>query len=136
MAKAAIYAEEAKRLFVVEGFSLDAIVGMLNGKVSRKTLFNWKVEGQWESKRKEYLEQTKDLHAQLKDIVDITVKEAKARPSSKNIRAMFQALAALDKYTGMKLSKGDAPEADPSEIARALSPETLDYIKKALYGLS
>jgi hypothetical protein len=136
MAKAAIYAEEAKRLFVVEGFSLDAIVGMLDKKVSRKTLYNWKIEGQWEDKRREYLEQTKDLGGQIKDIVDITAKNAKAHPSSKTIRAMFQALVSWEKYNNMKLGKGDAPETDPTEIAKTLSPETLDYIKKALYGLS
>jgi len=135
MAKAAIYAEEAKRLFVVEGFSLDAIVGMLDKKVSRKTLFNWKVEGEWEAKRREYVEQTKDLGDQLKDIVDVAVKEAKARPSSKSIRAMFQALVAWERYNNMKLGKGEAP-ASEQEIAKTLSPETLDYIKKALYGLS
>jgi len=135
MAKAAIYNEEAKRLFVVEGFSLDAIVGMLDKKVSRKTLFNWKKEGEWEAKRKEYLEQTKDLGGQLKDIVDVAVKEAKARPTSKSIRAMFQALVAWEKYNNMKFGKGDTPEAE-KDVAKTLSPETLDYIKKALYGLS
>jgi len=136
VAKAAIYHEEAKRLFVVEGFSLDAIVGMLDKKVSRKTLYNWKTQGEWEKKRKEYLEQSIDLRDQLKDIVDITVKEAKARPTSKNIRAMFQALATLDRYSGMKLGKGDSPEDEPKDLVKTLSPETLDYIKKALYGLS
>jgi len=136
MGKAAIYAEEAKRLFVAEGFSLDAIVGMLSNKVSRRQLFNWKKEGEWEAKRKEYVAQTKDLRAQLKDIVDVTVKEAKARPTSKNIRAMFQALVALDRYSGMKLGKGENAEAEQKDLAKTLSPETLDYIKKALYGLS
>lgn len=136
MAKAAIYAEEAKRLFVVEGFSLDAIVGMLDKKVSRKTLFNWKREGEWDAKRKEYLAQSVGLRQQLKEIVDVTVKEAKAHPTSKTIRAMFQALVALDRYSGMKLGKGDDGEDEQKDMAKTLSPETLEYIKKALYGLS
>lgn len=135
MAKAAIYAEEAKRLFVIEGFSLDAIVGMLDKKVSRKTLFNWKTEGEWDAKRKEYLAQRVDLTDQLRDIADLAVKEAKARPTSKSIRAMLQALVAWEKYNNMKVGKTETPD-DVSTTAKQLSPETLDYIKKALYGLS
>lgn len=135
MAKAAIYAEDAKRKFVEEGLSLDAIVGILVGKVSRKTLYNWKVQGDWETKRKEYLAQTKGLGNQLRRIVDVTAENAEAKPTSKTIRAMLQALVAYEKYMGMNLGPTESTEKE-KDIAKTLPPETLIYIKKALYGLS
>ena len=116
MAKAAIYAEEAKRLFVVEGFSLDAIVGMLNKKVSRKTLYNWKTEGEWDSKRKEYLEQTKDMYEEILEIARLTIKEAKANPTPHNIYAMSKAIAALKQYQGVKVLEEETTPKERKEL--------------------
>ena len=65
MSKQAIYYEEAKRLYVYEGFNLDTIVGMFESKVSRKTLYNWKTEGEWDQKRVEHAKSTEDIQAQL-----------------------------------------------------------------------
>jgi uncharacterized protein YhaN len=116
MAKAAIYAEEAKRLFVVEGFSLDAIVGMLNKKVSRKTLYNWKMEGQWEEKRRAYLDQTKDMYEEIGDIARLTIKEAKANPTPHNIYAMSKAIAALKQYQGVKVLEEETTPKERKEL--------------------
>lgn len=136
MAKAAIYAEEAKRLFVVEGFSLDAIVGMLNKKVSRKTLYNWKTEGDWEGKRKEYLEQTRDMRDEIVEIAKLTIKEAKERPTPKALLAMCRAISALKSYDALNLLDDETTDEQRQKLTKDLSPETLEHIKKAIYGLS
>ncbi len=131
MAKAAIYHEEAKRLYVVEGFSLDAIVGMLNGKVSRKTLYNWKVQGNWDEKRREYLQQTKDLYEEILEIARLTIKEAKANPTPHNIYAMSKAIAALKQYQGVKLIE---EETTPEE-RKGLTQDAIRQIEKEVLGL-
>ncbi len=131
MAKAAIYHEEAKRLYVVEGFSLDAIVGMLNKKVSRKTLYNWKIQGEWDVKRKEYLKQTKDLHEEILEIARLTIKEAKANPTPHNIYAMSKAIAALKSYHGVKVIE---EETTPAE-RKGLTQDTIKQIEKEVLGL-
>lgn len=136
MAKQAIYIEEAKRLFVQDGFSLDAIVGMLNGKVSRKTLYNWKVQGEWETKRKNFLEETKDLRDEIREIAKLTIAEAKARPTPKNLLAMCRAIAALKNYDGVKLLEDETTEAQRKDLTKEISPDNLEYIKKVIYGLS
>ena len=81
MAKQALYYDDAKRLFVFEGFSLDAIVGLLDNHVARKTLYNWKMQGNWEDKRKKHLNKAKDLQTDLVDLAELTIKEAKDRKS-------------------------------------------------------
>ena len=131
MAKAAIYCEEAKRLYVVEGFSLDAIVGMMGKKVSRKTLYNWKIQGEWDAKRKNYLKETKDLQADLLELAKLTIKEAKANPTPHNIYAMSKAIAALKSYQGVKLIE---EETTPQE-RKGLTEETVKQIEKEVLGL-
>jgi hypothetical protein len=128
MAKAAIYHEEAKRLFVMEGFSLDAIVGMLGKNVSRKTLFNWKTQGEWEAKRKEYLSQTKDMYEEIAEIARLTIKEAKANPTPHNIYAMSKAIAAMKQYQGVKVIED---ETTPQE-RKGLTEDAVKEIEKKL----
>lgn len=112
MAKTAIYFDEAQRLYVNEGLSLDAIVGILANKVSRKTLYNWKVQGEWDTKRKNYLKETKDLQEDLLELAKLTIKEAKANPTPHNIYAMSKAIAALKSYQGVKLIEEETTPAE------------------------
>lgn len=135
MGKIALYYDEAERLYVREGFSLDAIVGMLGKNVARKTLFNWKRDHEWEEKRKKYLEETRDLRTQLREIAELCIKEAQARPTPKNLLAMCRAISALKNYDGMSLLENETTSEDRGKIVKELTPETLDYIKKAIYGL-
>lgn len=128
MAKAAIYHEEAKRLYVAEGFSLDAIVNMLGNKVSRKTLYNWKVQGEWDAKRKNYLKETKDLQEDLLELAKLTIKEAKANPTPHNIYAMSKAIAALKAYQGVKLIED---ETTPQE-RKGLTEDAVKEIESKL----
>lgn len=128
MAKLAIYNDEAKRLYVQEGLSLDAIVGILGNKVSRKTLYNWKIAGQWDEKRKEYLEQTKDMYEEIIEIARLTIKEAKANPTPHNIYAMSKAIAALKQYQGVRVLED---ETTPKE-RKGLTEEAVKEIETEL----
>ncbi|MEW6115371.1 MAG: hypothetical protein AB1553_00520 [Nitrospirota bacterium] len=128
MAKLAIYNDEAKRLYVQEGLSLDAIVGILGGKVSRKTLYNWKIAGQWDEKRREYLNQTKDMYEEIIEIARLTIKEAKANPTPHNIYAMSKAIAALKQYQGVKVLED---ETTPKE-RKGLTEDAVKEIETEL----
>lgn len=131
MAKQAIYVEEAKRLYVNEGFSLDAIVGMLNNKVSRKTLYNWKTQGDWDTKRRNYLKSTEDLQSQLVKLAQIALKEALANPTPHNVYAVTKAIAALKQYQGVKLIED---ETTPDQ-RKGLTSDIIKTIEKEVLGL-
>lgn len=117
MAKTAIYFDEAQRLYVNEGLSLDAIVGIFNNKVSRKTLYNWKVQGDWDTKRRNYLKETKDLQEDLLELAKLTIKEAKANPTPHNIYAMSKAIAALKNYQGVKLIEDESEKKEEDAVS-------------------
>lgn len=116
MAKKAIYYEEAKRLFVNEGVSLDVIVGILGSKVSRKTLFNWKTDGDWDSQRQNYLKSTKDLREELLEIAKLAIKNAKAKATPHNVYAVVRAISALKQYEGVKLLDEETTPKDRANI--------------------
>ena len=128
MAKQAIYMDEAKRLFVQDGFSLDTIVGMLDGKVSRKTLYNWKIQGEWEMKRKNYLNETKDLYSQLIELARRMLKEALANPTSKNANAAFNAVSRLLPKDGTRIIEEETTEPE----RKGLTEEAVKEIEKEL----
>lgn len=128
MAKQALYFEEAQRLYVQEGLSLDAIVSILGKKVSRKTLYNWKVQGDWDTKRKNYLKETEDLQAQLMQLAKIAMKEAMANPSPHNIYALTKAISALKTWQGVKVIEEETEKAsvdDLREIIKTIASEEI-----------
>jgi hypothetical protein len=131
MAKQAIYYEEAKRLYVNEGLSLDAIVGIFNNKVSRKTLYNWKIKGDWDTKRRNYLKSTEDLQKQLTKLAQIALKEALANPTPHNVYAVTKAVAALKQYQGVKLLED---ETTPKQ-RKGLTKEIVKQIEREVLGL-
>lgn len=128
MKNAALY-EEAKRLYVIEGISLDAIVELLQDKVARKTLYNWKSANNWDEQRKKYVEETADMQKEIREITKIAIREAKANPTPHNIYAVVKALSALKLMSHLKDIDSD------NEKDKQISKETIDFIQKELLGL-
>lgn len=129
MKNAALY-EEAKRLYVIEGFSIDAIVELLKDKVSRKTLYNWKIANNWDDQRKAYQQENEDLQKEIKEIARIAIKEAKANPTPHNIYAVVKALSALKLMQGIQIA-----EDDTEEKIKAISKETFEFVQRELLGV-
>jgi hypothetical protein len=129
MKNAALY-EEAKRLYVIEGFSVDAIVELLKDKVSRKTLYNWKTANNWDDQRKAYQKEDEDLQKEIREIARIAIKEAKANPTPHNIYAVVKALSALKLMQGIELV-----EDEKGEQITGIKKETIELIKKEMLGL-
>jgi len=106
---------------------------MLGKNVARKTLFNWKKDGEWDEKRKKYIEQNKDTKEQLKRIVDITLERAEGDPTPKNLLALLRSIQAFESYGGIKpqIEGTDEPKKGGKG---GFSPEAIEAIK-GLYGL-
>ena len=129
MKNAALY-EEAKRLYVTEGFSIDAIVELLKDKVARKTLFNWKTANNWDDQRRAYQQENEDLQKEIKEIARIAIKEAKANPTPHNIYAVVKALSALKLMQGIQVI-----EDGSEEKIKGISKETFEFVQKELLGV-
>ncbi len=129
MKNAALY-EEAKRLYVTEGFSVDAIVELLKDKVARKTLYNWKTANNWDDQRKAYQQENEDLQKEIKEIARIAIKEAKANPTPHNIYAVVKALSALKLMQGIQIV-----EDDSGDKVKGISKETFEFVQRELLGV-
>jgi len=113
MSKLRVFYEEAQRLYVNDGFSLDAIVELLKGNVSRKTLFNWKTDHNWDDKRKKEIETTENFQVELKEIVRMAIDQYKAEPSAHNMFAIAKAISALKTLQGVR--SAELPEESGSK---------------------
>lgn len=130
MKNAALY-EEAKRLYINDGFSLDAIVSLLKNNVSRKTLFNWKQKNNWEKQKENYLKQNQDLQEEILEIAKVTIKEAKANPTPHNIYAVVKAISAMKLLQGVNLKE----QAETEEKTKNISKETFEFVQKEILGM-
>lgn len=63
MAKKDIYFDTAEHLYVIDQHTLNEIASRLS--VSERTLVNWKAQGEWDEKRKQYLASRQSFHEEL-----------------------------------------------------------------------
>lgn len=63
MAKRAAYFAECERLYVIEQCTIAEIASRL--RLGEKTVREWKAEGDWETKRKQYLTSKQSFHEEL-----------------------------------------------------------------------
>jgi serine/threonine protein phosphatase PrpC len=130
--KSAVLYEEAKRLYVHDGFSLDAIVELLKNQVSRKTLYNWKTKYEWDKEREQVLKQNESLKQGILEIAQKAVQEAKANPTPHNIYAVVKAISALKLLEGVSIDKEESSEDDKP---KTISKETIEFIQKEILGV-
>ena len=124
--KSVVIYEQAKKM-ILEGYSLDAIVELLKDTVSRKTLFNWMKEHNWEEQRKNRMEADDDLQKELLEIAKASIREAKANPTAHNIFAVVKAISALKLLQGVNIKneKEDKPTGIKEETIREIEREIL-----------
>jgi len=135
LAKTALYAAEAERLYVAQGLSLDAVLGILEGKVSRKTLYNWKIEGRWDEKRKKHEEFEIEIADGVRNLVKKTMMEAIANPSRTSILAFKQAYSIAKMTDEPLLTFMEGGKKSGSEDEVLARKEELRNLLKETFGV-
>ncbi len=113
--------QEAGRLFA-EGTSMQMLSRIYDSKVSRKTLYNWRNEDKWDEIRKSQISKSASIKQGLEDLLENSMREAKANPSPSNIFAVVKMLSAYRTFTQIPKSLVDEGETETSKI----NPEELD----------
>lgn len=136
MAKTAMYLAEAERLYVAQGLSLDAVLGILEGKVSRKTLYNWKVEGDWDNKRKKHEEFEIEIADGVRNLVRKTMTEAIANPSRMTLLAFKQAysIAKMTDEPFLNFMEGNK-KPDQAEDSISQKKQQLATLFEEIFGV-
>jgi hypothetical protein len=110
VAKKQLYFAEAERLYVIEQCTFAEIASRL--KVNEKTVRSWKEEGDWDTKRLQYLKSKQSFHEELYTF---------ARLLLKNIREDMEAGKQVDAnrlYTLTRMIPQLVKVKDYEEVAR------------------
>ncbi len=128
--KKAQYYEDAKRMYVNQGFDLDTIAKLLQKQVSRRTLYNWKQDNAWDESRKKFLASQEGIQDELVELLKATVKEARAKPSPHNIYSVVKMISALNIFQKVDLEPGDEENNN-----RNITPDSIKLIKREILGM-
>jgi len=128
---------EARDYFVNHNFGIETILKIFGKDVSRKTLYNWRKEDDWDGQRKAIASENEILSADLLDLTRTVVAEAKANPTSKHIAAVAKMVGVLRVLRQVNI---DAPPPTAAEVGKpeekkTLSLDVIRQVEQELFGL-
>ncbi|HOW51766.1 MAG TPA: hypothetical protein PLV42_06955 [bacterium] len=132
MAKKAMYAAEAERLYLVDNCTIAEIASRL--RLGEKTIRIWKEEGQWDQKRAALMEQRQSLteelyaftRALLRSVKEDLDKGVKVDPG--RMYALTQLIGKLDKVRTFEQSQQEGKKT-PKDMSNA---DVVKLINQAL----
>lgn len=136
MAKKAQFFTEAERLYIDGHQTLESIAAKL--KISERTVWAWKEEGDWETKRAKFLEAASSTHEKTFTLYNLILKrvteqlENNQEPSQSQLYTLTKLaplFAKIQTYEESQVRKG-APEAT------ALSESAIKEIERAVLGIT
>ncbi len=119
---------EAEELFVKKHLSLNTIAKIMEDKVSRRTIYNWSKKGNWEEKRRQASERKESLEAEIWDLLQSAIQDAKANPNPRSIFAVAKLTGVLKTIQSVQSGTKDDEEEKPKQI----SENTIEEIRKLL----
>jgi DNA-binding transcriptional MocR family regulator len=125
--------EKAKELFVANGFSMDTILTMLDGEVSRKTLYNWRKEDCWDEQRKDRAAKTKNRRERLETLLDQAINQAEVNITPGGLFAIGKLITALKSANFIDFT--DEKENKIDDGPKEISQETILKIRRDVLGL-
>jgi len=132
MAHDAALKEKAKEMFVINGFSMDTIQTMLP-EVSRKSLYNWRNNENWEDERRARVEKTKTRRERIEAALDRALDELEVKYDPKLVFAIGKLVAALKSTSTFEFTDERKQKTDNKK--KGLSEETLKEIEEKVLGL-
>lgn len=129
MADPAVRAK-AKELFVENGFSMATILTLLDGSVSRKTLYNWRKEDNWNDERIQKVATNANRRKNLEALLDKYIHEANSVTNGNLVFSIGKIVAALKSMSTFEFT--DELEAKDENKKKGFSKENLEQIEKEL----
>jgi DNA-binding transcriptional MocR family regulator len=125
--------EKAKELFVQNGFSMDTILTMLDGEVSRKTLYNYRKEDKWDELRKNIVARKQNRRERLEALLDRYIEQAEVNLNPGTLFAIGKLITALKSANYIDFTDEIAERDENNK--KGLSKENLEKIEKELLNL-
>lgn len=125
--------EKAKELFIQNGFSIDTILTMMDGEVSRKTLYNWSKEDGWKELRKNSVAKKQNRRERLEALLDKYIEQAEINLNPGTLFAIGKLMTALKSANYIDFTDELAEREENNK--KGLSKENLEKIEKELLNL-
>lgn len=125
--------EKAKELFVQNGFSMDTILTMLDGEVSRKTLYNWRKVDNWDELRKNIAVKKQNRRERLEALLDRYIEQAEINLNPGTLFAIGKLITALKSANYIDFTDELADRDENNR--KGLTKENLEKIEKELLNL-
>lgn len=129
--KAALYGD-AERLYVQEQLTLEAIAKKLGCGV--RSLVNWKREGNWDDKKKNFLETTQSMHEELYELARLLttknlnkVREG-SEPEKEQLSFVVKVMASIE-----RTRKYETEVSEPKEDPAAAKKEKMKNLKDRIH---
>ncbi|MEP0004416.1 MAG: hypothetical protein ABJ387_01435 [Balneola sp.] len=133
MGKQALYNDEAKRLYVYEGYTRSMLEDYFKGRVSLRTLDSWKEKGNWDDLKKKAEENQQDIRSMVTDLAKIALKAALDDPDPQKIYAAMATVGKMGQKNFMDLL--GAVEGEPETEKEKMSlAEMMDVLQAKLEG--
>ncbi|WP_020403751.1 hypothetical protein [Gracilimonas tropica] len=134
MSKKALYNDEASRLYIYEGYQLSQLEEYFKGRVSGRTLWAWKEEGEWDRKRDKHEKNQTDIRGMVVELARLTLKEAIADPAdSQKVYAAMAAIGRIGQKNFLEIVSGLDGNNEEKEEKKDFK-ELFELLQKQLKG--
>ena len=125
--------KQAEHLYVYEKQSLDAIGGKLD--LSRRTLFYWKKEYDWDKKRFEKGREQELFNHELLNFAQKIMDKISNDIDNNQQTPQAEMYSLMNILKNLPLVKQQLSEAKQNQMPKTLSPEHFKQIEKELFGI-
>jgi len=135
------YYDRAERLYVEDGLSPRAIALQLReddgeDAPSRRTIYNWAQDGQWDRARRKFHKAGADIQEGLVDVIRMAIKEAIANPNRDSLSALKNAMKSAEMFQEMRSMEQAITdlEAGGQEQPDEVEEAAYEVVKQAIEG--
>lgn len=137
MAKKAAFYQLAKVAYIYENKTFEEIAlefSEMDGP-SERTIREWARKGNWQEKKKKYLESQKTFREKLDELKFVLVNRAIETKDPQLIYALTSLIKSMQPITVREKVKEEADKKKEGETSEGLSEETIELIKKEILGI-
>ncbi len=134
MSKQALYNDEAKRLYVYDGYGLSQLEEYFKGRVSARTLWSWKEKGSWDELRAKHEQNQTDVKGMVVNLAKIALQQAIDNPDPQNIYAAMSAVGRIGQKNFLEIMDSLNSNKTEEEVEKPTMEGAMAMLKEVLIG--
>lgn len=135
------YYDQCERLYVEDGLSPRAIALHLreddgDDAPSRRTIYNWAEDGDWDQKRRSFHQAGDEIQEGLVDVIRMAIKNAIANPNRDSLSALKNAMKSAEMFQEMRSMEQAITDLqeESEEGADEVEEAAYEVVREAIEG--